>query len=625
MDLDFTIPPQFSVGRELATLIATCGILPKAWERICSISNNNGESFLVIKDGGVAYVIFHSFHEEDFMVPDGKYGECNIQDEEIFSAGLKGDGAKPALVHKGALNRFLHIMENSDFKAKVQGLKEQAIIFVGHSIGGAVAALATLWFLEKRLRNFNPFCITFGAPLFGNAIIQEAVGREDWLGRFCHVVCKNDIVPRMYLAPYESIAKPLDAIVPHWRSKMGIDCVAVPHLSISEACMTLLKNVLKCTSTIANNYPGESGFRSPFVPIGTYMFCSTHGAACFEDSEAVLKLLHFTMQSQEGITFEQIAGTCISEHTDYGHIFEYIDEALLNTRQFANFVSNSSFEMGIALELEAIGVGAQDNHAFLALRKAGEDKHEKDVNIEKLNVDLSKYQSYMAELEWYKTRCKDNGSGYYDAFKEIANQKDFKVNLHRTKLGGFWDEIVEMEEKHVLPSDFRSRNKWINAGTAYRRLVEPLDIAEYYHIKKGHTSYLSDEVRPHCHLVLEKWMKEKERTRASTGRGKKGRTNFASLTEDSIFWARLEEARKALINIQQEQDKKAPLQESLEFETYAGSMIKDKSISAEVFLEQSSFMIWWQQYSNIQLQSPQWSSSSPLFNVMTQISWSISA
>ncbi|GLJ28092.1 hypothetical protein SUGI_0551570 [Cryptomeria japonica] len=356
MDLDFTNPPLFSVGWELATFFATCGILPKAWEAIRSISNNKEDIFLLKKDEDVVYVIFPSFHEEDFIAPDIKYAECNTQIQKIFSAGPKGDDAKPALVHKGALYRLRNILKNSNFEAKIQGLKEQDIIFVGHSIGGAVVALATLWFLEKRLRNSNAFCITFGAPLIGNTTIREAIGREDWLGRFCHVVCKYDIVPRMYLAPYESIAKPLDAILPHWQSKMDIDYVAVSHLSISESCTTLLNNVMKCTSTIANNCPCV---RSPYVPIGTYMFCSTHGAACFDDSEAVLKLLHFTMQSQDGIPFDKIARTCISEHTDYGHMLEDIDEASLNARQFANIVSNSSFEMGIALELEAIGVGAQ--------------------------------------------------------------------------------------------------------------------------------------------------------------------------------------------------------------------------------------------------------------------------
>ena len=90
--------------------------------------------------------------------------------------------------------------------------KLKPIIFVGHSLGGAVATLATLWVLKKRLRQSSPFCITFGSPLVADVGLFEAVGRENWTGNFCHVVSKHDIVPRMLLAPFESIAKSLRAI-----------------------------------------------------------------------------------------------------------------------------------------------------------------------------------------------------------------------------------------------------------------------------------------------------------------------------------------------------------------------------------------------------------------------------
>ncbi|GLJ28093.1 hypothetical protein SUGI_0551580 [Cryptomeria japonica] len=159
------------------------------------------------------------------------------------------------------------------------------------------------------------------------------------------------------------------------------------------------------------------------------------------------------------------------------------------------------------------------------------------MNTEKLNVELSKNQSYLAELEGLKTRCKAKNTCNYNSFKQQADKKDFHVNLARIKLGNFWDEIVEMEEKHVSPSDFRSRNKWINARTTYRRLAEPFDIAYHYSREKGNKSYLSDGVRPHRYIVLEKWMKEKEQNRTGSYRERRACTNFASLTQDSCFWA----------------------------------------------------------------------------------------
>lgn len=260
-------------------------------------------------------------------------------------------------------------------------------------------------------------------------------------------------------------------------------------------------------------------------------------------------------------------------------------------------------------------------HARVALRKAGEVKNMCDTNTRELNADLSKNQSVMAQLEWYKTRSQRDGPGYYDFFKQ-QDLRDQKANHFRKTLELFWDDIIEKEKKRELPRDFQSQNKWINAGTAYRRLVEPLDIAYYYHIKKGSGSYLSPGIRPNRHIVLEKWFKEKEKTRF--GRNKKPRTKFASLTEDSCFWAYLEESCKDLKNLKGEQD---PIQcarhkESLEkFEDYVWKMIKDRSISKEIFLQESSFMKWWQEYSNIQFQYPQWQSRSALLDFMRGEKW----
>ncbi|XP_059077752.1 protein EDS1B-like [Cryptomeria japonica] len=623
--------PLFSVGQELSTFLASSGFLHKAWEEIRSASVDNVDTFVLKEYEGVIYVVFSSLGIEDFIVKDSKYGECQIQNENrVFSPCLKGNDDQPALVHKGALRRFLYILENSDFKDKMQSFtklrREQSIVFTGHSMGAAVATLATIWFLEKRVRQISPFCITFGSPLVGDVRLEEAIGRENWSGKFCHVVAKNDIVSRILLAPLESISEPLSAILPYYGSLMGNASMAVSHPSIQEACKALLNNVLQYTSTIANNYVGESDLRSPYRPFGTYMFCLKHGAVCIEDSEAVLKMLHFTMQSKEGMSFDEFAGACISEHIDYGNLLELVTAHLFNTIRIANPITKSSLEMAIALQLEAMGIGAQVDHAFLALRKAGEMKNKHDIKIEELNDMLRKNQKSMAGLEWYKGRCKDKGIGYYDSFKQQIDKKDFKANLYRKSLGSFWDDIVKMVENNELPSDFKFQNKWINAGTTYRRLVEPLDIAYFYRKHKGNESYLSQGGRPHRYIVLEKWMEEKDRTRIA--RDNKPRTKFASLTQDSCFWAHLEEASKTLTNLQQDQDQhqvmNTQLKESLqEFEGRVWSMIEDWSISAEVFLEQSSFMTWWKQYSQFQLQSPEWKPSSSLLKFMEDEKWKL--
>ncbi|GLJ12513.1 hypothetical protein SUGI_0192410 [Cryptomeria japonica] len=132
-----------------------------------------------------------------------------------------------------------------------------------------------------------------------------------------------------------------------------------------------------------------------------------------------------------------------------------------------------------------------------------------------------------------------------------------------------------MVEKHELPIDTQFQNNWINAGTAYGRLVEPLDIAYWYGKRKGNDSYLSEGIRLHRSIVLEKWMNEKEQTRIA--RDEKRRTKFESLTQDSCLWAHVEEACKALRKLQEEKEQQkvtnAQLKESLEkFEDYVGSI-----------------------------------------------------
>jgi len=488
---------------------------------------------------------------------------------------------------------------------------------VGHSLGGAVATLATLWVLEKRLRLSSPFCVTFGCPLVGDVRLGEAIDRENWAGNFCHVVSKHDIVPRMLLAPFERIAEPLIVILPYWQGIMDADSKNVPDSFIQYACRNLLNNVLQYT--VANSgldFPRELYMvaeRSPYKPYGTYMFCSNEVVACVANSETVLKLLHLTMQSHEKLS-DKIVQDSFSEHIGYRSVLEHVVKKSISRGKIAISNSESSYEMGILLQLEDIGVGAQDDHAQFALRRAVETENKHNTNVVKLAHELSHAQCSMAELEWYKERCeKEDDIVYYDSFKNQNNKKDFRANVHRKKLLQFWDEIIEMWMRHELPSDFQSQNKWINAGTTYRRLVEPLDITYYY--CNGKSDYLSYG-RPDRHKVLQKWMEEKEKTRSS--KGQNPRTKFASLTPDSCFWAHVEQALKDLENLKQDQHQNP---ENLEmFEGYVTKMINNRNISSYVFLEASSFMIWWKEWKEYkQNQFAEW--SSPLCKVMESESW----
>jgi len=131
-------------------------------------------------------------------------------------------------------------------------------------------------------------------------------------------------------------------------------------------------------------------------------------------------------------------------------------------------------------------------YAKIALQKAGNIENQHNKNVAKLEIELSEKPCHMADLEWYKEPCeKKDNIMYYNSFQKYE-RKDIDTYFCRVKLDGFWDEIIEKWEKDELPSDFQSQNKGINVGISYRRLVKPMDIADYYRMPKGEGSYLSD-------------------------------------------------------------------------------------------------------------------------------------
>ena len=78
---------RFTVGQEIATFLASCGILYKAWEESCLASNSKG--FSLNEYEGVAYVSFPSFHQiEGFIVQERKYGSREIYKLETMSSLL---------------------------------------------------------------------------------------------------------------------------------------------------------------------------------------------------------------------------------------------------------------------------------------------------------------------------------------------------------------------------------------------------------------------------------------------------------------------------------------------------------------------------------------------------------
>ena len=77
--------------------------------------------------------------------------------------------------------------------------------FLGHSSGGAVAALVLVHLLERFKNQKKEFfqsnfkCITFGLmPLADNLFKQYVEAIPGVRECFCHIVGENDIVPKLF-------------------------------------------------------------------------------------------------------------------------------------------------------------------------------------------------------------------------------------------------------------------------------------------------------------------------------------------------------------------------------------------------------------------------------------------
>lgn len=220
-----------------------------------------------------------------------------------------------------------------------------------------------------------------------------------------------------------------------------------------------------------------------------------------------------------------------------------------------------------------------------------------NLNSAGLAIGLSKIAPLRAQIEWYKALCdeSDDQFGYYDSFKfRGASKRGFKVVMNRLKLGDFWNNVIDMLEKNQLPLDFHKRAKWVYTSQSYKLLVEPLDIAEYYrsgeHRIKGH--YLKHG-RERRYEIFDKWWKERDMYGENDSNGN-SRSKFASLTQDSCFWAKVEEAREWVENVSSERDpsRLVDLWANIEkFEQYARGMVERKEISIDVLAKNSSYMV----------------------------------
>ncbi|XP_021676912.2 uncharacterized protein LOC110662290 isoform X2 [Hevea brasiliensis] len=160
--------------------------------------------------------IFH----EDSMEDAAQMEAC----ESVQGETLKGNGEsqwnpleskpkhlkdqpKPA-AHRGFLARAKGIPSLELYRLAQK--KNRKLVLCGHSLGGAVAALATLAILRvvaasspsKEDEKIQVKCITFSQPPVGNAALRDYVHEKGWQHYFKSYCIPEDLVPRILSPAY---------------------------------------------------------------------------------------------------------------------------------------------------------------------------------------------------------------------------------------------------------------------------------------------------------------------------------------------------------------------------------------------------------------------------------------
>ncbi|XP_042511129.1 protein EDS1B-like [Macadamia integrifolia] len=473
--------------------------------------------------------------------------------------------------------------------------QKKKVVFTGFSSGGPIAILATILFLQQNLgpASLSPLtCVTFGSPLVGNQIFGHALRRENWAQYFVHFVMKYDIIPRILLSPLSSIKGNLHTVLPSFNSNQ-LEPIAISQ-DASSSFYDIMRNASALASHTACNYMGctnsllqtISSFieLSPYRPFGTYVFCTGRGKMfTIKNPDAILQLLFYSLQLDNREAVTNIACRSFKDHLQYEFEIsgntgneDVIDlEHLLLQLPLSSTGTNNA-EMGsIQTVINELGLSTR---AMLCLTAARESEEQKQRNQKKIDGNRDKIEKELEALQNYRIKCEGRRVGYYDAFKLQQAEEDFKANVTRLELAGIWDEIIEMLKRYELPDSFEGRKDWVDLGTKFRRLMEPLDIANYYrHSKDEDTgAYMRPDEgrqpRPKRYRFTQKWLEYAD-------------CKPAGFYLESCFWAEVEDLR---IHTSDQNNRVPRLKENVL------RWVQDRLIRRDVFFKETTFVKWWE-------------------------------
>ncbi|KAG2300464.1 hypothetical protein Bca52824_036936 [Brassica carinata] len=316
----------------------------------------------------------------------------------------------------------------------------------------------------------------------------------------------------------------------------------------------ILENSLRNSCFLHVADASQTPVNTDFKPFGTFLICFDSECLCIDDPEAVMELL---------------GGASAVDHIDYGEVLDRLDQTVMEDSRL------------------------MIDDVITRMEERAEEKKVRFDQLKKLNdIKIS-----MIYIEWYKKKSKMSKIGYYDRFKtHIASSiSPFDIDIEKRKkeVNDYWRSLVEEVEKKPQSEKSVLKTRSLFSGNNYRRMVEPLDIAEYYH--KGGREYRTSGRSRH-YFMLEKWFKEEK---IEPVRCEK-RDLSDLLTFDSCFWSEVEDALIVIKSLKtKEGEREVLLRKLVRFEEYVWEMISKREVSPEIFLEKSSFMKWWKEYKEI--------------------------
>ncbi|KAM1460634.1 hypothetical protein TB2_044924 [Malus domestica] len=551
-----------SAGLELANVLVTSPLLHQSWDaiqmqKLHTSPDENAQRALYISETKHSNTTIVSFLASPVTLQDRQAIISLIPKDTYFPLfEFLCDKYTPSFSVNELAITFFALNHNRLFRLRtrlVESSKPDSLILItGHSFGGAVATLFTLWLLEtlNLSKSKPPLCITFGSPLIGNEQLRHCVLQLTWSSCFLNVASINDPVPKVFL-----------------------------------------------TASQASGY----------MPFGTFLLCSASGGSCFEDPNAILQLLVETSSQSaqiQGFDYGQILND-LKIKAFSRDVFELVEEDRIPLK--AGIKTQLAAILGV-LSSQSLQQ-QQPNIEFESLMKKMVN-HERKLAIWKTKVysyalKLNEIKKYMANMEWYMKESKDMGIGYYDKYRNSCYEVDIIAEVFKMKLSTYWLDTVT-EAANEPHQGAAMRTHFLSSGTTYRMMIEPLHIAEYY--REGGKDYKKE--RPRHFVLLEQWFNEEEKKeeekkereeredpqlRSASKSNAKAKNVASSLNDDSCFWAHVEEAL-IWCNEQAINPDAKPMPE---FELYVLNALQNFAVSPDIFLPQSSFMRWWNKYKEI--------------------------